>query len=281
MFEKVAIAGLGLIGGSIALAIKEKSPKTFLVGITRDTSKFRDIPQARIFNEIVDYSNLEVVRNCDFCVISTLVSAIPETFRRLKSYFRDDIVITDVGSVKNWIISEIDDNRFVGSHPMAGSEKSGLQFSDSRIFNNSICVITPKNNPQSYIDIVSEFWKFLGMKVIYLSPEVHDEIVAQTSHFIHLVSYITSFVLSSSEFSKDRFFEVFGKGLLDTTRISKSDPYLWIEIFQTNKENILKVLDKFIDELMKVRNRISESNWNEILEILFKAKDFRESIDKM
>lgn len=278
MFKRVCIAGLGLIGGSVALAIKEKSPDIFLVGITREVSKVKDIPQSKVFDKIVDYSDLEIVKECDFCLISTVVSVIPDTYRLLRRYFRDDVIITDVGSVKSWIVSEINDERFVGAHPMAGSEKSGLSFSDSKILNNSICVITPKNNPKEYLDKVSEFWKFLGMKVLYLSPEEHDKIVAQTSHFIHLVSYIISFVLSSSEFSKDCFFGVFGKGLLDTTRISKSDPYLWIDIFQKNKDNILSIIDYFVEKLIKTKNDILQNKWDDVLEVLLKAKDFRDKL---
>lgn len=278
MFKKIAIAGVGLIGGSIALALKERFPDILLIGITRDISKLNNIPQAKVFDKITDYSNLEVINNCDFCLISTIVSAIPETFRKLNKYLNSDTVITDVGSIKSWIVSEIKDKRFVGSHPMAGSEKSGLQFANPKILENSICVVTPKNNPQNYVDKVCEFWNSLGMKVILLSPEIHDKIVAQTSHFIHLVSYLISFVLSSSEFSKDRFLEIFGRGLLDTTRISKSDPYLWVEIFQKNKDNLLNILNIFIEELIKTRDKISENRWEEVIEVLSKAKNFRDTI---
>lgn len=278
MFDRLAIAGLGLIGGSIALAVKNKYPKSKIVGITRNVKNIRNNSFSKCFDLLLDYSELAETRDIDFCVICSPVSTIPEVFRTLKSYFGARTIFTDVGSVKEWIVKEINDTSFIGSHPMAGSEKSGIENADPSIFSNAICVVTPKNNSEEQIKIVSEFWHNLDMKVVLLSPEVHDKIVSQTSHLIHLVSFALSKLLSQSEFSKDMFYGIFGKGLIDTTRVSKSDPHLWIDIFKRNKENLIDALDEFMSVIQTFRDYVKVEKWDTLLENLMIAKNFRDSI---
>ncbi|MEN2997513.1 MAG: prephenate dehydrogenase [Brevinematia bacterium] len=279
MFRKIAIAGLGLIGGSIALAVKSKSPTTKVIGITRNPETLLKTGFQKYVDVVADYSNLGFLSEVEFCVISTVVSAIPNAFRTIKPFLRSDAVVTDVGSVKEWVVKQIDDSLFVGSHPMAGSEKSGVENADPKIFEDAVCVVTPFNSSEQNVKIVSEFWNFLGMKVLILPPEVHDMIVSETSHFVHIVSFLISDILSQSEYAKNLFYGVFGKGLLDTTRISKSDPSLWVEIFQMNKTNILKVLEKFIELASEIRDHISSEDWEYVKDVLDRAKKFRESLD--
>ncbi|MCS7298427.1 MAG: prephenate dehydrogenase [Spirochaetia bacterium] len=278
MVDRLAIAGLGLIGGSIAIAVKNKYPNSKIVGITRNIESVRKNNFSKYFDLLLDYSELVETRNIDFCVICSPVSTIPEVFRTLKSYFGVRTIFTDVGSVKEWIVKEINDTSFIGSHPMAGSEKSGIENADPNIFLNATCVVTPKNNSEEQIKIVSEFWNNLDMNVILLSPEVHDKIVSQTSHLVHLVSFALSKLLSQSEFSKDMFYGIFGKGLIDTTRVSKSDPHLWIDIFKRNKNNLIDALEDFISVIRTFRDYVKVENWDTLLESLMKAKNFRDSI---
>ncbi|MCX8029800.1 MAG: prephenate dehydrogenase [Brevinematales bacterium] len=278
MFKNIAIAGLGLIGGSIGSAIKSASPNTAIIGITRNTARIKQLPQSKYFDTITDYHNLEVIKNSDLCIICTNVSSIPDTFKILKPHLNPDTLISDVGSVKKWIVETINDNTFIGSHPMAGSEKSGIENSDPNIFKNSICVITPLNNTQEQIEKITNFWQSIGMKTIILSPDKHDKIVSETSHFVHLIAFLISSTLSFSEFSEKLFYNIFGKGLLDTTRISKSDPTLWIEIFQKNSENLTETIERFIKLLEETKNHITNNNWDKLQETLQKAKEFREKL---
>ncbi len=278
MFNKVTIAGLGLIGGSIALSLRNKIPNINIVGITRNIDSLPRTPKIECFNKITNYDNLEHLKGSDIVVISTIVSAIPTTFKTIKKFITHNTIVTDVGSVKEWVIKEINDKYFLGSHPMAGSEKSGIENSDPEIFENSLCVITPYRNSEKQIEKVSNFWKTLGMKVLVLPPDIHDKIVAETSHFVHLISFIISSVLSQSDFSENLFYGVFGKGLLDTTRISNSNPNLWVDILQKNKQNVLKIFDKFIEYSSKIRNEIITDNWDYVKNTLENAKTFIEKL---
>lgn len=278
MFDKLVIAGLGLIGGSIATAVKNRYPNSRIVGITRNVENVRRSKFSGYFDLLLDYSGLTKIGNADFCVICSPVSSIPEVFRLLKPHFGVKTIFTDVGSVKEWIVKEINDSSFIGSHPMAGSEKSGIENADPNIFSNATCVVTPRDNSEEQIKIVSEFWRNLGMNVVLLSPEIHDKIVSQTSHLVHLVSFALSKLLSQSEFSKDMFCGIYGKGFIDTTRVSKSDPHLWIDIFKRNKSNLVEILEDFISIIQSFRNYVEEDNWDSLLEDLMRAKKFRDSI---
>lgn len=280
MFKKIAIAGLGLIGGSIAIAVKRKSPATEIIGITRNPSTIGETSFRTYFDVVTNYSELGVIRDSEILIISTIVSAIPETFRIIKPFVGPNTIITDVGSVKEWIVREINNSSFIGSHPMAGSEKSGIANANPHIFEGAICAITPLNNTKEQVETISRFWESLGMKTLVIPPDLHDKIVAETSHFVHLVVFIISGVLSHSEFAKNRFFEVFGKGLIDTTRIAKSDPNLWIEIFQKNKRNLLQILDNFTKALKKTINDISSDNWECVRDFLEKSRNFRINLEQ-
>ncbi|MFN4245277.1 MAG: prephenate dehydrogenase [Brevinematia bacterium] len=274
MVSKVGIAGLGFIGGSIGLALRRNFPDMYILGITRSVKSLPSTDNLNCFDRIVDYQNVEGVRECDIVVISTIVSAIPSAFYTIKPFIGPSTLVTDVGSVKDWVVKEINDLSFIGSHPIAGSEKSGIENSDSEIFKDALCVITPYGNSEEQVKKVSDFWKLLGMRVLVLPPDIHDSIVAETSHFVHLVSFILSSSLYNSDFYKDLFYGVFGKGLIDTTRISNSNSDLWIDIFQKNKQNLLKAFDRFIELSYKVRDEIMMDNWSYVKNVLENANDF-------
>ncbi|MGC8870194.1 MAG: prephenate dehydrogenase [Brevinematia bacterium] len=279
MFKKIAIAGLGFIGGSISIALKSKYPDVELVGITRDISKVKSSKNSELIDVITDYSNLESLKNSDLVVICSNVSYIPKVFDSLRMFLSPSCVVTDVGSVKKFVVENINNPSFVGSHPMTGSDKSGFENADPSIFEGSLCVITPYNNEDHIVKIVSEFWKFLGMSTLIISPENHDKIVSQTSHFIHLVSYVLSYTLSKSDFAKEKFLGIFSKGLLDTTRVSKSDPELWVDIISRNKENVLSILDIFIKDVEKFKGYIERDEVDNLKNMFEFARDFRKSLD--
>lgn len=279
MFRKVAIAGIGLIGGSIALSLKNKLPSVNVVGITRNPLSLPRTDNLKCFDIITNYDDLDAIKDVEVCVISTVVSVIPSTFRIIKNFVSPDALITDVGSVKEWVVKEINDGMFIGSHPLAGSEKSGIENASPHLLDGAVCVITPSGNSKKQIEVISNFWETLKMKVVILSPEIHDKIVAETSHLIHLVSFALSKHLSISEFSSDIFYGIFGKGLIDTTRIAKSDPSLWVEILQKNKTNLINSLSEFIKLLSKVKELISSDNWDILKLLLEDASNFRKKLD--
>ncbi len=281
MFPKtLGITGIGLLGGSIAIRARQVFKERLkIIGFSRNPNKIKVLPQSEVFDEVLDYSELEKISECDLTIICTPVLLIPKIFRSIKDFLKNEAIVTDIGSTKYKIIKEISDSSFIGSHPMAGSEKNGFENSDPSILINATCVVTPHNNSESQVNIVSKFWEELGMKVVKLPPELHDEIVAQTSHSIHIISSLISYTLSESKLSKENFYNIYGKGLLDTTRISKSDPEMWYNIIATNKENILEFLKKFRRNLESVEKILEdEKNLEAIKEIMGKAKEFRDKL---
>lgn len=280
MFKKVGVAGLGFIGGSLALAIRKKFTNVELVGITRDPIKVKSCEFSKYIDFITDYSNLDILRDLDFVIICSNVSYIPEIFGKFEPFLSGNCLVTDVGSVKEFVVKSINNPRFVGSHPMSGSDKTGFENSDPSIFDGALSIVTPFNNDSRSVDVVVEFWKLLGMEVLIISPEEHDKITSQTSHFIHLVAYTISYTLSSSEFAKERFKGVFSKGLLDTTRVSKSDPNLWIDIISKNKENVYSILDKFINNLNYIKELVNKEDFPALENIFRVSKLFRDGLDQ-
>jgi len=278
--KTLGITGIGLLGGSIAIRARQVFKENIkIIGFSRNPDKIKALPQSKVFDEVLSYSELSKISECDLTIICTPVLLIPKVFKSIKTFLKSDAIVTDIGSTKYKIIKEISDSSFIGSHPMAGSEKNGFENSDPSILINATCVITPYNNSESQVKTVSEFWEGLGMKVIKLPPELHDEIVAQTSHSIHIISFLISYTLSESKYSNENFYNIYGKGLLDTTRISKSDPEMWYDIIATNNENILEFLEKFRTNLENIERTLKDGkNLEAIKKIMEKAKEFREKL---
>jgi len=273
LFNKVVIIGTGLIGGSLGLALKEKHLVSRITGLSRHR---RNAGLAKKAGAI-DYAavSLEVVKDADLIILATPVEAIIEIALKIAKKIKRDCVVIDVGSTKEAIVSRLSRviPNFIGCHPLSGSERRGVVNLESGIFKNSLCIITPtaKTN-KKILSKVSLLWRRLGSRVVILSPEVHDRILAFTSHLPHAVAFSLIGCIPA------KLLSLSSAGLRDSTRISASDANLWGEVFLSNRKNLLSCLSAFQTKLAVLKLAIERKNKKLLINILAAAKKKREKL---
>ena len=280
-FKNVLIVGLGLIGGSIAKRLKEISYPGDVYGLDRDL----EILKSAYSDSLIKNDSINSLEGLEDILIlfCTPVLSFNEALESVISLQPSEkAVFTDTLSTKTQILelliseSESIKNRFVLSHPIAGSERSGLENSKESLFVDRITVISPhETNENHHIDRVSDFWRELGSSIKILSCKEHDSIFAKTSHLPHVISY----ALMQSLFGKlhEKTFEFSGGSLEDYTRIASSDPIMWKDIFISNNENILKSIEDFELSLKELKDLIKQQDEEAILKFLQDTKTLRDN----
>lgn len=272
--NKMTVIGLGLIGGSICSAAKKYGLADKVVGYDTDSSACEYAEKNGIVDSCLDSLNQK--NDSDLIVVATYVDRIDETVREIAPSLGKGCIITDVGSVKSRIVESVEsfldsDLSFIGSHPIAGTEKPGIKYSDPDLFRGNNAVITPsENTKQETIDLVSKFWRTIGSNVLRMDPALHDKIFAYVSHLPHVAAYTLINTLSSSEI--ENIFSYSGGGLKDYTRIASSSPEMWKTIFMQNKESLLKAIQNFKNNLEIIESAIEEDNLNSLQAILEEAQ---------
>lgn len=232
-FERVAVLGLGLLGGSVALAARERGAARRVCGATRR----RDVLDAALARGAIDEAGSyeEAVRDAELVVLATPVSAMGEVAARVASHLRADALVTDVGSVKGMLVETLPGLlprgvRYVGAHPMAGSHHTGFEHGRADLFEGAPCIVTGTPG-ESGVDRVCAFWSALGARVVLRDPAAHDVEVAWMSHVPHLLAFAFARALQGAPASAA---EVAGPGFRDFTRIAQGDPELWTDILTAN-----------------------------------------------
>jgi prephenate dehydrogenase len=275
------IHGLGIMGGSIALAIKTYLPDSKVIGFGRGKEKLMSAKRLGIIDEVSDNSP-EMLASLDYFIIATPAQNVADVFAEYHNFLSDDVIIMDVASVKRIVIKEVNkiNHRglnFVGTHPMAGSEKSGMEFARADLFEKKIVAVIGEGR-EDILAAVRDFWKAMGAQIVLVSADFHDEIVASTSHSPHLISSALSRLLEKDGWSEVRFFGLYGKGILDTTRIAQGNPEMWADIILVNADNVERSLIDFSREIQSVIEMIRKNKREELIEYLRQAKEFRESL---
>ena len=269
IFDTCSIIGVGLIGGSIGLGLKKSKLVNKVIGVGYRQKSIK----AAIRKSAIDYGTTDMkkgISGSDLVIIATPVSLIPQKLKEAIPYLKNDAIVTDVGSTKCFILQEFKNIlsgfglkkkkcfSFIGGHPIAGSEYTGVEFSTANLFHNSICVLTPtKSYSKLALGKLSNIWESLGATVINMTAENHDKILARTSHLPQLVAF------SLANIIKENQWPFSGGGLKDVTRIASSDPDLWIDICHQNKGNIVQTIDLFIKELSIIKNKlVNDDNKN-------------------
>lgn len=276
-FNTVAIVGVGLIGGSIGLALRERGLAQNVVGIGRRQDSLRT---ARRVGAVTQTTvNLDKgVAEAELVIVCTPVGRIVEDVRRVADHCPEGALITDAGSTKRLIVEPLDGGlprgcRFLGAHPLAGREKTGAAHASADLFHGRVTVLTPTKNTQAKdYDLLEQFWIQLGSMVIRMSADEHDRLVAATSHMPHAVS-----VALAASLSEDCF-RLAGTGLLDMTRIAAGESEIWKPIFKLNRENVLAALDDFGRRLTSLRAAIAADDDAELERILTLAKKNRDAL---
>ena len=284
MFKKVCIIGCGLIGSSIARAIKTKKLSNKIVSSNRSEITNKKVVKLKI----VDDSSADIkkmVRGSDLVIIATPLSSYKNVIFKIKNSLKNGAILTDVGSVKKKVISLIEKNipkniSWVSSHPIAGTEESGPDSGFADLFKNRWCILTPsKQTKDKDIRLLERFWKKIGSRVDIMNAKQHDYILSITSHIPHLIAYNIVHTTLNVKKKKNRdVIKYSAGGLRDFTRIAASNPIMWRDIFIQNRVNTSKMIDKFIENLKGLKKAIKNKNEKKLEKIFTKTKLIRKEI---
>lgn len=274
IFDKVAIIGVGLIGGSIGLAIKKKKIAKVIVGASRTNKTLNLALKLKAVDKTTQIVS-EAVKDADLVILCQPIEAIIDSLPKIAKFLKQGAIVTDAGSCKEGIVKSAErvlpqNVFFVGSHPLAGSEKKGIDFASDKLFANSLCILTPTSHTnKKALKIIQSFWQRLGAKTLILKPPVHDEKIAFVSHLPHILAFnlINSIPPAHLKFAST--------GLKDTTRIAASDPVIWKDICLSNSKQILKAISKFEIALSNLKRQISRKNSAGLLSEFSKAQKIR------
>jgi len=281
MFDNIAIAGLGLLGGSVALAARKNNLVSEIFGYTRTPETLEKAKNSGIVDRgFLCFS--EMVKVADFLVLAAPISINIELAKSIAK-IKPNILFTDVGSTKKSIADAVEKHfkrkhRFAGSHPMAGSEKRGIEQADGDLFKEKTVIITPvRNAEKNTVEKIDEFWRNTGASTVTMDADQHDEICALTSHLPHLVAFLLVEMISK-EIHSSEVFACIGSGFRDTTRIAASDQEIWTDIFISNKHNILKSIKNFRTSLENVEKMIKAKDTDALKKWIGEIKEIRQRI---
>ena len=259
------------MGGSLALALKQKSKSLRIFGVSRDSKKI----QLAIKNRIIDQGSVnlrDIPRDADLVVIATPIPQIVPTAIALDKLLKNKTLITDVGSTKVQIVEKLKKIRFVGSHPMAGDHESGLSAARADLYKNALVFITREHASPSDIKKLESFWKTAGAnRLIVLGAKDHDRIVGEISQIPHLAATALTLCASPADILLS------GPGFKDSTRIAQGDPDLWLGIISSNK-NLISQLAHLEKQIRKIKSLIQRKEWSSLRALLRKASRRRRSL---
>ena len=282
--KSVVIIGLGLMGGSVAKALKNKNPNIFIEAFDHNESALDLALDVGIIDQKL--SNLEQINNLDQNSVDIIIIAVPvieslQVYDAIKSLFNSNITITDTASAKLLISNYLEDKysspaNIILSHPMAGSHNTGVGYADEAMFNNKKVLITELNNTnQASEQKVSGLWKGLGAEVHKIDARKHDEIMSYASHLPHVISYA---VLSSIMTNPNKNITTFSAGgLKDFVRIGGSDPKMWTDIFLSNKDSIVQAIDAYKDSLDNLKELFNDGDEKALQDFLTSIKEYKNS----
>ena len=282
-FNKISIIGVGLIGGSLGLALKEKNPNIKIVGIDKQEIIEKAIARGAIDEGTINLE--EGIKEADIIIIATPVKTILNILTQINPFLKKGCLITDTGSTKQQIVQKANktlfkDVFFIGGHPMAGSEKYGIESADPYLFHNKTYILTPapKSNLGA-LEKISLLIKMIGAKELILEPIEHDRIISAVSHLpqIIAVSLINTIGELSLQGNSNNYFKAIGEGFKDMTRIASSPYKMWEGICDINQENIIEMIQEFKNHVEVIEDKL-KNNPNSLKEEFQKAKKLRESL---
>ncbi len=271
----VTIVGVGLLGGSAGLALKAHDPGIRIAGVGRRQASL----DAALATGAIDTAHLdaaEAVGRTDLVILATPVGAFESQMRALADALPAEAIVTDVGSTKAAVVRSagrrLGHARFVGSHPMAGSEQKGVAYARADLFAGATCILTPTSKtPDAVTERVERLWKRMGMRVLRMTPGRHDRAVARVSHLPHALASLLMSLPGRREL------DVSATGFRDATRLAGGDPEMWRDIFLTNRKQVLAALDDFDEALMALRDLVELADADGIERFLARAKRRRDT----
>lgn len=274
--KTVAIVGVGLIGSSIGLALRERKLAGEVIGIGR---RVASLNKAKKLGAITSSTTrlAEGVADADFVVVCTPVDLVAERVLQVAEACKASAIITDAGSTKAAIVSAVEsalprDKTFVGSHPLAGSEKNGPEHGRADLFQGRVVVVTPTRRSRNRAHEVADFWSGLGATVLMMPPGAHDEALAATSHLPHLVSAAVASQTPRADLL------LTATGWRDLTRIAAGDPELWTQILLENRGHVLKSLGRFEKTVARFRAALEKGDRRQLHRLLMEGKQVRDAV---
>jgi prephenate dehydrogenase len=280
MFEKITVLGVGLIGASLALGMKQKGLCLHVSGFGR-TRENLEIAKARGIIDSFETDPADACRDSDLIFFSTPVGSFVDLAKRSSSAFKEGAIVTDAGSVKGSLVAEMEKImpggvHFIGGHPIAGSDRSGIESADGGLFLNAKCIVTPTpRSDETALKKVSDLWAALGATVITMEPAEHDRIYAAVSHLPHVIGYSLVNAIAGIDPS---YLEFSGRGFRDMTRIAGSSQELWRDICMLNRENLIEMITVFQQNLDSLSRYLRTSDADSLEREFGKARTLREGI---
>lgn len=284
-FKHVAIIGVGLIGGSLGLVLKRGNLADTVVGIGRRVENLKTAVELGAIDHYVS-DPLEGVRNADLIVLATPVDTYERHLKDWGQSLSAGAIVTDVGSVKGALVEQAErllpEGRFVGAHPIAGREKTGVAAGSATLFQGARCILTPTDRTDARaLEIVRELWQAAGSRVSTMDPFVHDRILGAVSHLPHVAAFALINALLELGSSANPALDLMsfaGGGLRDTTRIAASSPEMWRDIFLWNRDNLVTMIGQYERQLQQLKQLISDGDGPGIEKELERAKHAREQL---
>lgn len=284
-FKNITIVGMGLMGGSLGKFLVSQNKEITVTALVRRDNAIDHVLSHKAAHKCTT-DIYDGIKDADLVIISTPVEIICEYGKRILPYLKRNVVVTDMGSTKDKIVKSMtvaigEKAVFIGSHPMAGSEKTGLENSYPELFLNSLCVLTPlEESPVYLVEKLKLFWENVGCRVMQLPPDIHDYLISSISHVPHIVaavlvnfaSKIRSDIFSSLDFASS--------GFRDTTRIASGSPEMWNDICSSNSINIASQLEIVENMIHKIRNAIQNGDNDQVLKFLCESKNIRDLLIK-
>ena len=283
--ERIAIMGIGLIGGSLARALKRNNSVGKIIAYDRNEEALQKAYELGVADEI--YTDpIKAAENADIIILATPITAMGKIVKEIIPYLKDSAVMSDVGSTKGSVLESIKaelgylPERFVPAHPIAGTEKHGVENSFDSLFDNRRTLVIPHlENSHDAVRTIHEMWKAAGSETEEMGVKHHDQVLAATSHIPHLLAYATVDTLANLD-DRAEIFRFAAGGFRDFTRISASDPDLWADICLQNRESILEVLVAYQKNIDRLRHALEDGEREALRTVFARAKHARDNFYK-
>ncbi|HVN90440.1 MAG TPA: prephenate dehydrogenase/arogenate dehydrogenase family protein [Candidatus Binataceae bacterium] len=283
LFRQLTLCGVGLIGGSLALIARRKGLVERIVGLGRTQANL-DVALERGIIDFATRDPQKAARDANLVMLATPIRTFPETLAAMVPYLPKDAVVTDVGSVKTWVVRELEpllgpQMVFVGVHPVAGKEITGAIAADEQLYIDRRVIVTPssRSTPES-VDKIEALWCATGARLERMAPEVHDALLARSSHLPQIASSALAAALAD-EMVDGRWAASFGAGgLRDTTRIAASSPEMWRDICLTNREAITAALKLFATSFTEFAEAVDTADEKRLMELFARGRKMREQL---
>ncbi|WP_305044347.1 prephenate dehydrogenase [Geoalkalibacter sp.] len=280
---RLAVVGVGLIGGSLALALREAGAVGEVIGIGRGPANLEKALELGIVDRITQ-DVVEGTREADLVFLATPVCKIGEVASAIMPHLKAGVVLTDGGSVKASVIAEIEPLlrpgvAFVPGHPIAGTEQSGAEAAFATLYRKRRCILTPTARTDAQaLDLVRRMWRLAGSEVVVMDAEKHDRVLAAISHLPHMVAYSLVNAVGSYDRYEENILEYSAGGFRDFTRIASSDPTMWRDIALTNREALIEMMERFERFLAELKEDVRQGAGDKLFEFFQRSKDLRDNI---